>query len=136
MKVLFDTNIVIDILKRREPFYENSNRVLMLIINEKIEGIIGTSAITDIYYLTKKQYADTKTAVDIIFDILEIIKPVDTLTSDVFSAAKLGFDDFEDAVVASIAMREKADYIITRNTKDFSKSPVPVITPDAFLAMM
>jgi len=136
MKVLFDTNIVIDILKRREPFYKNSNKVFMLIINEKIEGIIGTSAITDIYYLTKKQYADTKTAVDIIFDILEIIKPVDTLTSDVFSAAKLGFDDFEDAVVASIAMREKADYIITRNTKDFSKSPVPVITPDAFLAMM
>jgi len=136
MKVLFDTNIVIDILKHREPYYENSNEVFMLIVNEKIEGIIGTSAITDIYYLTKKQYADTKTAVDIIFDILEIIKPVDTLISDVYSAAKLGFDDFEDAVVASIAMREKADFIITRNTKDFSKSPVPVITPDAFLAMM
>ena len=66
MKVLFDTNIVIDILKRREPYYENSNKILMLIINEKIDGIIGTSAITDIYYLIRKQYADTKTAVDII----------------------------------------------------------------------
>jgi len=66
MKVLFDTNIVIDILKRREPYYENSNKILMLIADEKIEGIIGTSAITDIYYLIRKQYADTKTAVDII----------------------------------------------------------------------
>lgn len=136
MKVLFDTNIVIDILKRREPYYENSNKVFMLLVNEKVEGIIGTSAITDIYYLVRKQYADTKTAVDIIFNILEIIKPVDTLTSDVFYAAELGFNDFEDAVVTAIAMREKTDYIITRDTKDFIKSPVPAVTPDAFLEMM
>jgi len=135
MKVLFDTNIVIDILKRREPYYENSNKILMLIADEKIEGIIGTSAITDIYYLIRKQYTDTKTAVDIIFDILEIIKPVDTLTSDIFNAAELGFNDFEDAVITAIAVREKTDYIITRDTKDFLKSPVPVITPDAFLAV-
>ena len=54
MKVLFDTNIVIDILKRREPHYENSNRVFMLAVDDKIDGIICTSAITDIYYLTKK----------------------------------------------------------------------------------
>jgi len=135
MKVLFDTNIVIDILKRREPYYENSNKILMLIADEKIEGIIGTSAITDIYYLIRKQYADAKTAVDIIFDILEIIKPVDTLTSDIFNAAEFGFNDFEDAVIAAIAVREKTDYIITRDTKDFSKSPVPAITPDDFLMM-
>jgi len=136
MKVLFDTNIVIDILKRREPYYENSNKVFMLLVNEKVEGIIGTSAITDIYYLVRKQYADTKTAVDIIFNVLEIIKPVDTLISDIFFAAELGFNDFEDAVITAIAMREKTDYIITRDTKDFSKSPVPAITPETFLAMM
>jgi predicted nucleic acid-binding protein len=136
MKVLFDTNIVIDILKRRDPYYENSNKVFMLLVNEKVEGIIGTSAITDIYYLVRKQYADTKTAVEIIFNILEIIKPVDTLTSDVFYAAELGFNDFEDAVITAIAIREKTDYIITRDTKDFFKSPIPALSPDAFLEMM
>ena len=134
MKVLFDTNIVIDILKCREPYYEDSNKVFLLAVDEKIDGIIGTSAITDIYYLTKKQYADTKTAVDIIFDILEIIKPVDTLVNDIFYAAELGFQDFEDAVIAAIAIREKADYIITRNAQDFSQSVVPAITPDVFLS--
>ncbi|MDR0301931.1 MAG: PIN domain-containing protein [Treponema sp.] len=134
MKILFDTNIVIDILKCRAPFYENSNKVLMLAVNEKADGIIGTSAITDIYYLTRKQYTDTKTAVDIIFDILEIVKPVDTLVSDIYNAANLGFNDFEDAIIAAIALREKADYIITRDTQDFSKSPVPAVTPDDFLA--
>jgi len=135
MKLYFDTNIIVDILKYREPFFENSNKMLMLATDEKIEGIIGTSAITDIYYLIRKQYADTETAVKFIFDILEIIKPVDTLVNDVFLAAELGFADFEDAVIAAIAQREKADYIITRNTKDYSKSPVPAIAPDEFLAL-
>jgi predicted nucleic acid-binding protein len=83
--------------------------------------------------LTKKQYTDTETAAGIILDILEIIKPVDTLVNDIFHAAKLGFSDFEDAIIAAIAQREKADYIITRNTQDFSKSNVPAVTPDTFL---
>jgi len=135
MKLYFDTNIIIDILKYREPFFENSNKIFMLAAEEKIEGIVGTNAITDIYYLIRKQYADTETAVKYIFDILEIIKPVDTLVDDVFSAAELGFADFEDAVIAAVARREKADYIITRNTKDYSKSPVPAITPAEFLTL-
>jgi predicted nucleic acid-binding protein len=135
MKLYFDTNIIIDILKNREPFFENSNKIFMLVAEEKIEGIVGTSTITDIYYLIRKQYADTETAVKFIFDILEIIKPVDTLVNDIFSAAELGFADFEDAVIAAIAQREKADYIITRNTKDYSKSPVLAIAPDEFLVL-
>jgi predicted nucleic acid-binding protein len=135
MKLYFDTNIIVDILKHREPFFENSNKIFMLTAEEKIDGIVGTSAVTDIYYLIRKQYADTETAVKFIFDILEIIKPVDTLIDDIFSAAELGFADFEDAVIAAIACREKADYIITRNTKDYSKSPIPAITPDEFLAL-
>jgi len=134
MKIYFDTNIIIDVLKRRESFYENSNKIFMLAVDGKIEGIVCTSAIADIYYLTRKQCSDTKTTVGIIFDILEIIKPVDTLVNDVFSAAELDFQDFEDAVIAAVAMREKADYIITRNTKDFSKSSIQAITPDVFLA--
>jgi len=135
VRVYFDTNIIIDILKCREPFFENSNKIFMLAAEEKIEGIVGTSAITDIYYIIRKQYADTKTAVKFIFDILEIIKPVDTLVNDVFLAAGLDFTDFEDSVITAIAQREKADYIITRNTKDYTKSPVSAITPDEFLTL-
>jgi len=133
VKLYFDTNIIIDILKRREPFFANSNKIFMLAAEEKIEGIVGTSAITDIYFIIRKQYADT--AVKFIFDILEIIKPVDTLVEDIFSASELGIADFEDAVIAAIAQREKADYIITRSAKDYSKSPIPAITPDEFLAL-
>ena len=133
MKVYFDTNIVIDILRHREPYYVNSNEIFMLAVDEKLDGIISTSAITDIYYLLRKQYADTQQIVGIVFDILEIIKPVDTLVNDIFFAAELGFPDFEDAVITAIAQREKADFIITRNTKDFSGSTIEAVTPDLFL---
>jgi predicted nucleic acid-binding protein len=134
MKIYFDTNIIIDVLKHREPFFENSNKIFMLAVDGKIDGIVCTSAIADIYYLTRKQYVNTNTTIGIIFDILEIIKPVDTLVNDFFSAAELDFQDFEDAIIAAIAQREKADYIITRNTEDFSKSSVQAITPEVFLA--
>ena len=125
MKVYFDTNIIVDILKHREPYYEDSYNVFMLIIDGKIEGIVGASAITDIYYLIKKQYSNTQEAVNIIMDILEIIKPVNTLTDDIFAGAALHFEDFEDAVIATTAQREQAQYIITRNVHDFINSPVP-----------
>ena len=134
MKLYFDTNIVIDILKRREPYYENSNAIFLSAANEKIDGIISVSAITDIFYILKKDYKDIKTTpISIIFDILEIIKPVDVLVCDIYSAAALEFFDFEDAVVAAVAQREKADYIITRNKGDFLKSVIPAITPDEFI---
>ena len=135
MKVYLDTNIVIDILKRRKPYYEDSNAIFMLAVDGKIDGIIGANAITDIYYILKKEYTDAEITIGIIFDILEIIKPVDTLVYDIYNAAKLGFLDFEDAVITTIAQREKVDYIITRNKKDFVKSIVPVITPNEFLKL-
>ena len=135
MKIYFDTNIVIDILERREPYYKNSNEVFLHVINDDINGIIGTSSVTDIYYLVRRRYKDSKTTIRIIIDILEIIKPVDTLVNDIFRAADLDFIDFEDAVVAAVAQREKADYIITRNTQDFSKSAVQAVTPEDFLVI-
>jgi predicted nucleic acid-binding protein len=134
MKAYFDTNIIIDILKRREPYFEKSNAVFMLIVDGKAGGIVGASCITDIYYLIRKQYPDTHTAVTAIIDTLEIIRLANTLADDIFNAAALEFSDFEDAVVAAIAQREKADCIITRNTGDFSNSPVPAITPEEFLS--
>ena len=115
------------------PMDKNYDVIFMLAVNEKLNGIIGTSAITDIYYLLKKQYADTKTTVGIIFDILDIIRPVDTTVKDLFHAAELGFSDFEDAVIAATAQRERADYIVTRNIADFSTSPIPAILPEKLL---
>jgi predicted nucleic acid-binding protein len=134
MKLYFDTNVVIDILERREPHYKSSNEVFEYAIDNKIDCVIGVSSITDIYYILNKKQSDSKKVIKIIFDILEFIRPVDVLAGDIYNAVKYGFADFEDAVVAATADREQADYIITRNTVDYTISPVPAISPADFLS--
>jgi predicted nucleic acid-binding protein len=133
MKILFDTNVIVDILGYREPFFHDSNAILLLVASRDIQGIISAGSITDIYYLIRKYYMDADQALNSIIDILRVLLLVDTKACDIQEATKLGFPDFEDAVVAATASREKADYIITRNVTDFAKSPIPAISPSNFL---
>jgi predicted nucleic acid-binding protein len=133
MKVYLDTNIIIDILEHREPHYADSNAILLLAVDKKIDCIIGASSITDIFYIINNKQKDTQKTVQVIFDLLKIVRGVDTLISDMYVAANMGFSDFEDAVAASTAVREHADYIITRNVRDFTNSPVLAISPVDFL---
>jgi len=136
MIVYFDTNVVVDILLKREPFFENSFKALSKVANKSVNGIIGTSAITDIYYIVNKEMKDKEKSVNSIFNILKILLLVETTPQDIFTAKVLDIQDFEDSVVSAIASRNKADYIITRNVDDFVNSPVPVITPADFVASL
>jgi predicted nucleic acid-binding protein len=133
MKVLLDTNILIDVIQKREPFFSDSYDVFMKSAKREIEAIIGASSITDIYYLTRKNCKDPEQALGYIIDMLKIVSPVDTKVADIYEAIRLNFIDFEDAVIVATAMRENVDYVITRNAGDFSKSSVPVIHPAEFL---
>lgn len=133
MKVLFDTNILLDIVEKREPHFYDSYQVFMKSARLEIEALVGASSITDIYYVIKKNCKDSDKALGLIIDLLKIVNPVDTKAIDIQEAVKLNFSDFEDAVVAATALRENAEYIITRNETDFAKSPVPAISPTMFL---
>ena len=133
MKVLLDTNILLDILEKREPYFSDSYEVFKKSAERKIEAIIGASSVTDIYYVTRKNCKDAERSLNYIVDMLKIVTPVDTKAVDIQAAIKLNFSDFEDAVISATAAREKADYIISRNAGDFIKSPVPAISPADFL---
>jgi predicted nucleic acid-binding protein len=135
MKVLFDTNVILDYLMQREPFYRDSREVILLSAENKLDGIIGAGSIADIYYICRKEYQSTEKSLNLIIDLLKLVTLVDTKAYDISNALTYNMPDFEDAIIAAAALREKADYIITRNAKDYSKSPVPAITPDEFLAM-
>ena len=133
MKVLLDTNILLDIVGKREPHFTDSYQVFMQSAKREIDAIIGTNSVTDVYYITRKNCKDAKQALGFIIDMLKIVPAVDTKAVDIQEAIRLNFPDFEDAVIASTAARENVDYIITRNTDDFTLSPVPAISPDDFL---
>lgn len=133
MKVLIDTNIVIDVLAKREPFCKMSAQILRLSEAGKITAFISASSVTDIVYILQKYIQDKSQLTQTVQNLLGIVDIADTLKSDILKAFQLAFDDYEDAVQARCARRIKADYIITRNTSDFTHSPVPVRTPESFL---
>jgi predicted nucleic acid-binding protein len=136
VNVLFDTNIIVDIITKREPFYDASRKVFYMAVKKEIIGIVSASNVTDIYYLTKKAFPNSDLAQNALSDLLSVLCVADTKSEDIYSALKLGFSDFEDAVISAVATRELADYIITRNDKDFVGSFVKAISPSDFLRLL
>lgn len=132
MKVLIDTNVILDVLCNRLPFVEDAQKVFRLCEVNKITGYISALSIPNIIYIMRKELDADK-----ISDILEkfslIFTIADLKSSDLTKAVKLGFDDYEDALQSVCASRIKADYIVTRNIKDFSGSKVTAIKPSELL---
>jgi len=133
MKVVFDTNIIVDVLEKREPHFQKSYEVMLLSVNGMIDGYVCAGCMTDIHYIIRKNVASDSVAKDAMIHLEELISVCDTLASDITAAHALNMSDFEDAVLAATAKREKADYIVTRNKRHFTGSPVPAITPEELI---
>ena len=133
MKALLDTNIIIDVLERREPFFKDSYKLIQLNLQEKLETVISAGTITDVYYIINRSIHDANKAKEKIIALATLINICDTTTADINAALAIEIPDFEDAVIVAIAKRIKADYIITRNETNFSNSIVPVLAPKQFL---
>lgn len=133
MKVLIDTCIVVDILQKREPFYQAAMEILLSVSNRKCTGILTAKSITDIYYILRRSIHDeekVRKLVRILFTLFEIS---DTFSADCELALDSAMKDYEDAVMVQTASRIDADCIVTRNLKDYKFSPLPVFSPEQFL---
>jgi predicted nucleic acid-binding protein len=136
MTALFDTNVLIDISDHREPFYEKSLAAFTLAVNGVIKGLVSAGAITDIYYIIRKSRQSKEQALKSVITITNILNLADTTRVDIKTAIASDFPDFEDAVLSATASREKADYIITRNSNDFANSPVKALSPEEFVEIL
>lgn len=130
MKVLLDTNIVIDVIAKREPYFKDSYNVFKLIAMKTICGFITSKQVTDIYYIIKKTLHDEKRTRESIIKIVSLLDMVDTLSIDVKSAFDTKLQDYEDGLLETIAYRKKLNAIVTRNIKDFKNSIVKIIKPN------
>jgi len=132
-RVLIDTNIIIDIAKRSEFFFEHSSKVFELAVEEKIVAYVSASAVTDIFYILQKENGKTNT----ILFLKELFNYIDILGVDktvVMNALNSDWKDFEDAVQACVSIENRLDFIVTRNTKDFTKlKGIKVLAPLEFL---
>jgi len=132
MKIVVDTNIVLDILARREPFFEQSQLVMQFIAEGKADGAITANAITDIYYILHK-HLDKDTLKAALRGLMELLEIIAVTEDECLAALDLSINDYEDALLSCCARNWKADYIVTRNVKDFTHSTVKAMTPADFL---
>ena len=133
MLVLIDTNVILDMLEKREPFYESSNDVLSLCASKKIKGCIALHSISNIFYILRKNYS-AENRRHLLLGILKFLQVANSSHENVRHALERNdFPDFEDCLQDECARQNHADYIITRNTDDFSNSNVLAITPSDFL---
>ncbi len=128
MKLLIDANILLDVLWNREPHVYASSVIWKLCETEKAKGYVSTLTFANLVYIMRKelqpkQIEETLYALSLIFEF------ADLSVSGLSRAADLNWDDFEDAVQSITAERIHADYIITRNVRDFVRSKVIAFTP-------
>ena len=136
MTVLIDTNVVLDVLLRREQFLENSSNVLLLSERKIIDGFVTASAITDIYYITNLTYKDKQKTMGLLKALLKTINIAAVTGEEIYQAIDLNWNDFEDAVQYTTGEHIRADYIITRDTDGFVGNTISAIQPADFLAIM
>lgn len=131
--VLFDTNIILDILEKRFPFYDASKSVLEHCVSGGITGYIALHSVSNIFYILRKSYSATDRR-QLILDILDLLQVTGADHESVRNALQReDFSDFEDCLQDECAKQISANYIVTRNTADFSMSDVPAIAPDDLL---
>lgn len=132
MKVLFDTNVVLDVMLDRKPFAESAARIFSMVESGKMTGFLGATTITTIYYLAMKAVGSEKARLEVkkLFKLFEVA-PVNRAVLE--NAANLNFPDFEDAVLHEAARHAGVQTIITRNAEDFKKAKLPIHSPEEFL---
>ncbi|MBO4926992.1 MAG: PIN domain-containing protein [Clostridiales bacterium] len=133
MRLVIDANVLLDVLCERDPFYYDSAAVWDLCEAKAVEGCISVLTFANMVYVMRSPARE----VNKLEKQLSLCFSFANLTSQIISeAASLGWIDFEDAVQSVTAKKVRADYIITRNTRDFKKSTVPAVTPKEFLGIL
>lgn len=132
MKVLIDTNVILDVLYKREGFYEDSLKIWKLCETRKIDGYISALSIPNIVYILRRELDPEKT-LEVINNINLVFKIYDLKSEIIMQAAEKKTKDYEDALLMVTAQKLKASFIVTRNIKDFTGSKIIAVKPSELL---
>jgi hypothetical protein len=133
--ILIDLNILLDVLQKREPFYETSAGLLAEVEAGRVNGFIAAHSITILFYMIQKG-ANSAEARATITNLLQFIQITSIDQNTIEQALNLDYRDFEDAVQMISAVQCKADCLVTRNVKDYRPSLLPVMQPVDFLGTL
>ena len=129
MKALLDTNVIVDVLQRREPWFSDGQKIFYAIANKQITGCITAKEAADIHFFSRKQFTgqenvDAK-ARQVMTKLYALLELIDTLGIDCQNAIAIDNNDYEDAIMIESATRAGLDCIITRNPEHFKAATIP-----------
>lgn len=133
MKLLIDTNVVLDVLLRREPFFKTAAEVLNLSQRDDVREYVSASAITDIYYIASRQMKDRAAVRDLLERLLMVVSVAAVSEREIQNALSLVWADFEDSVQYSVALLNEMDGVITRNPNDYKEADIRIWLPEQVL---
>ncbi|MBD5474248.1 MAG: PIN domain-containing protein [Lachnospiraceae bacterium] len=136
MKVLIDTNVIVDALTSREPWKESAEKIFLMAANRIMDVYITASSATDIYYLVRKYLHSTEQAKQVMGKLFSLMGILTVTEDECVDALASAVSDYEDAVIERTAVKADMDYIITRNVKDYQGAMIKVMRPDDFSALM
>jgi len=135
MRILFDVNVVLDVLLDRSPHATTSAAVWAAVETGMAEGLLSANAVTTIHYLVRKEKGNAK-AKSIVSAILRVFGVASVGSAVIQDALDLACADFEDAVTAAAARAARCECIVTRDPRGYRGSPVRSLSPDALLALL
>lgn len=135
LTILVDTNVIMDIFTRREPFYTASAGVWATVENGLVDGLIAAHSITTLFFLVER-YTNYQQAVLAINDLLRVFRVAPIDQNVIMQAMALNWHDFEDAVQVCAAIGAGGHYIISRDATGFSGAGLPVLSPTDMLQLL
>ncbi len=136
MRALIDTNVLLDFLLGREPYFSNADRIIKLCADKKIQGFMAAHSIPNMFYILRKDMTEEERR-EMLLNLCDIFAIEGIDSAKIVAALKnSAFKDLEDCLQSDCAKRIRADYIVTRNIKDFAISEVPAILPEDFLKIV
>ena len=134
-RVLFDTNVVLDVLLDRQPHARASALCWAAVEKGVAQGLLAAHAVTTIHYLLRKELGNTK-AKRVVSAILGVFQVAAVDAAVLSEALQFPLSDFEDAVTASAARLADCDFIVTRDPNGFRGAPLRCFEPEALLPLL
>ena len=135
MRILFDTNIVLDLLLDREPFSQDAQILFTRVERGEVIGMLCATTITTIHYLVGRSLGKEKST-EIIKSLLKLFEVASVTRTVLEDALEVQDKDYEDSVLYKSAYHSGADLIVTRDRSGFDKSDIPVMNPQELLALL
>ncbi len=135
MRILFDTNVVLDLLLDRNPFADDAAFLFGQVEKAEIIGYLCATTLTTVHYLLTKALG-VKVANEHVRTLMAMFEVAAVNRLVIEEAIDLNFSDFEDAVLYQAANHAGMNYIVTRNARDFKRSTIPVYAPKEFISVM